>query len=86
VQEAVEDGGDGGVFEVEPLWSKPAASGVLTDSADGLDIIAQHTVDALIAAHRRRPAAQQTVPERARREETSAGKAKPTLGAFARKH
>ena len=30
---------------------------VLTDPADGLEVIAQHSVEALTAAHRRRPTA-----------------------------
>jgi Mg-chelatase subunit ChlD len=41
----------------EPLSVEASRICVLTDPADGLDAIAQHTVDALTAAHRRRPAA-----------------------------
>jgi Mg-chelatase subunit ChlD len=38
----------------EPLSVEASRICVLTDPADGLDVIAQHTVDALTAAHRRR--------------------------------
>ena len=38
----------------EPLSVEASRICVLTDPADGLDVIAQHTVDALSAAHRRR--------------------------------
>ena len=41
----------------EPLSVEASRVCVLTDPADGLDLIAQHTVDALTAAHRRRRAA-----------------------------
>jgi hypothetical protein len=41
----------------EPLSVEASRVCVLTDPADGLDVIAQHTVDALTAAHRRRTAA-----------------------------
>jgi Mg-chelatase subunit ChlD len=39
----------------EPLSVEASRVCVLTDPADGLELIAQHTVDALTAAHRRRP-------------------------------
>ncbi|MGH2949856.1 MAG: hypothetical protein ACRDPC_26945, partial [Solirubrobacteraceae bacterium] len=38
----------------EPLSVEASRICVLSDPADGLDVIAQHTVDALTAAHRRR--------------------------------
>jgi hypothetical protein len=41
----------------EPLSVEATRICVLTDPADGLDLIAQHTVEALTAAHRRRPTA-----------------------------
>jgi hypothetical protein len=41
----------------EPLSVEASRICVLTDPADGLDVIAQHTVEELTAAHRRRPAA-----------------------------
>jgi len=41
----------------EPLSVEASRICVLTDPADGLDVIAQHTIDTLTAAHRRRPAA-----------------------------
>jgi hypothetical protein len=41
----------------EPLSVEASRVCVLTDPADGLDLIAQHTVEALTAAHRRRPVA-----------------------------
>jgi Mg-chelatase subunit ChlD len=41
----------------EPLSVEATRVCVLTDPADGLDLIAQHTVEALTAAHRRRPVA-----------------------------
>ena len=41
----------------EPLSVEASRVCVLTDPADGLELIAQHTVDALTAAHRRRPTA-----------------------------
>jgi hypothetical protein len=41
----------------EPLSVEASRVCVLTDPADGLDVIAQHTVEALTAAHRRRLAA-----------------------------
>ena len=37
----------------EPLSVEASRVCVLTDPADGLDLIAQHTVDALTATHRR---------------------------------
>jgi hypothetical protein len=37
----------------EPLSVEASRVCVLTDPADGLDLIAQHTVDALTARHRR---------------------------------
>ena len=40
----------------EPLSVEASRICVLTDPADGLDVIAQHTVDALTAPHRRRRA------------------------------
>ena len=40
----------------EPLSVEASRVCVLTDPADGLDLIAQHTVEALTAAVRRRPA------------------------------
>ena len=41
----------------EPLSVDASRICVLTDPADGLDVNAQHTADALTAAHRQRPAA-----------------------------
>jgi hypothetical protein len=41
----------------EPLSVEATRICVLSDPADGLDLIAQHTVEALTAAHRRRPTA-----------------------------
>jgi hypothetical protein len=39
----------------EPLSVEASRVCVLTEPADGMELIAQHTVDALTAAHRRRP-------------------------------
>ena len=41
----------------EPLSVEATRICVLTDPADGLDLIVQHTVEALTAAHRRRRSA-----------------------------